>query len=135
VVEIEAWYDPGQAEPLPLREPSQVDELLDRMVSESTEAELGVIAEVARRGDDRWAILQIGVRSSACGFLGYASPQGSVISAGGATSPEPVAYDYQNHEREIPSTAEVSLAAVRQALHDFVSWDGARPAGVTWQNL
>ena len=51
------------------------------------------------------------------------------------TSPEPVAYDYQNHEREVPSTAEVSLAAVRQALHDFVASDGARPAGVSWQNM
>ncbi|WP_103349685.1 Imm1 family immunity protein [Amycolatopsis sp. CA-128772] len=135
MVEIEAWYDPGQAEPLSLREPSAVDELLDRMVAESTEAELGVIAEVARRGDDRWAILQIGVRSSACGFVGYAGPDGSVISASGATSPVLVAYDYQNHEREIPSTAEVPLAAVRKALHEFVASDGARPAGVTWQNL
>ncbi|MBE8523070.1 hypothetical protein ILP97_37210 [Amycolatopsis sp. H6(2020)] len=133
MVEIEAWYDPGQAEPLSLREPFHVDELVDRMVSESAEAGVGFIAEVARRGDDHWAILQVGVRASARGFVGYASPDGSVISASGATSPEPVACDYQDHEREVPSTAEVSVATVRQALHDFVASDGARPAGLTWQ--
>ncbi|MGW5743707.1 Imm1 family immunity protein [Amycolatopsis sp. NPDC003861] len=134
MVEIEAWYDPGEAEPLPLRKPSQVDELVNRMVSESTDGELGVIAEVARRGERPLGDSGIGVRSVR-GFVGYAGPDGSVIGASGATTPEPVVYDYQNHDREILSAAEVSLAAVRQALHDFVASDGARRNGLTWQTL
>ncbi|MGC7102933.1 Imm1 family immunity protein [Amycolatopsis lurida] len=81
---------------------------------------------------------QFGVRAAAttCGFVGYAGKdEASVISTSGATSPEPVAYDYQSHEREVPSNAEISWPAMRQAVHGYVASGGARAAGVSWQEV
>ncbi|WIX78922.1 Imm1 family immunity protein [Amycolatopsis carbonis] len=133
---VKAWYDPGQAEPFELAEPAEVDALLDRMVSEATAAPVGVVAELAREDRDRWSILQFGVRTEGVGFVGYmGKDETSVISASGAMSSEPVAYDYQAHEREVPSHAEVSWQSVRQAVHDYVASRGARPGGVTWQEV
>ena len=133
VATMMAWYEPGQTEPLPLGSPAEVDGLVDRMLVEASESDVGLLAQVERQDDDGWAVLQVGVRSSVRGFVGYMGPDGSVLSAGGATSPEPVAYDYMNHEREVSSAAEISLAVVRLALQDFVASGGARPGGVTWQ--
>ncbi|MFD8497697.1 Imm1 family immunity protein [Amycolatopsis sp. NPDC059657] len=133
---VKGWYDPGQAEPFELTERDQVDALLDRMVTEATEAPVGVIAELAWEGEEHRSILQFGLRNDSVGFVGYMGKgEASVISTSGATTPEPVAYDYQAHEREVPSNAEVSAAAVRQAVRDYVSSNGARPAGVTWREI
>ncbi|WP_158632619.1 Imm1 family immunity protein [Amycolatopsis sp. WAC 01416] len=137
VVTFDGWFDPGQREPLAVSTSAEVDELLDRMVAEaeSPEVEVGLVAQLDRRDENGWSILQFGVRAAdtMCGFVGYASKgETSVISTSGATSPEPVAYDYQSHEREVPSNAEISWSSVRQVVHDYVSSAGARPARVTW---
>jgi hypothetical protein len=136
VAVVKAWYDPGQGAPFELAEPAQVDALLDRMVTEAADASVGVIAELAWEGEDHKSILQFGIRTEHVGFVGYMSKgEPSVISTSGATSLEPVAYDYQSHEREVLSNAEVSLDTVRQAVHDYVASAGARPGRVTWQEL
>jgi len=82
--------------PLAVSTPAEVDELLDRTVAEaeSPEVEVGLVAQIDRKDDDGWSILQFGVRAAAttCGFVGYAGKdETSVISTSGVTSPEPVA--------------------------------------------
>ncbi len=140
MVTFDAWFDPGQREPLAVSTPAEVDELLDRMVAEaaSPEVEVGLVAQIDHRDDNGWSILQFGVRVTAttCGFVGFAGKDAtSVISSSGGTSPEPVAYDYQSHEREVPSNAEISWPVVRKAVHDYVSSGGVRPTGVTWREV
>lgn len=140
MVTFDAWFDPGQREPLAVSTPEEVDELLDRMVAEaeSPEVEVGLVAQLDRRDEDGWSILQFGVRATAttCGFVGFAGKnETSAISSSGGTSPEPVAYDYQSHEREVPSNAEIAWAEVRRAVHDYVSSGGARPSGLTWRAI
>ncbi|MEV8609543.1 Imm1 family immunity protein [Amycolatopsis sp. NPDC051373] len=138
MVTFDAWYDPGQGNPLPLSTPAQVDELLDRMVaeSESPEVEVGLVAQIDSTREGGWSVLQFGVRAAKSGFVGYmGKDEASAISDSGATPPEPVAYDYQSHEREVPSNAEVSWPTVRQAVHDYVASGGARPAGVRWREV
>ncbi|OLZ50327.1 hypothetical protein BS330_29150 [Amycolatopsis keratiniphila subsp. nogabecina] len=133
---VKAWYDPGQREPFDLADAAQVDALLDRMLVEATAAPVGVIAELAWEGEDHRSILQFGVRTDHVGFVGYMGRgEPSVISTSGATSPEPVAYDYQSHERVVQSNAEISWSTVRQAVHDYVASGGTRPVGVSWETL
>ncbi len=138
MVTLEAFYDPGPGSGFVLSTPDQVDELLDRMVSESAEESVGLMAQVGRKEGEGWSsALQFGVRAAQCGFVGYMGSKGeaSAISDNGATSPEMLAYDYQCHEREVPSNAEISLAMVRQAVHDYVASGGARPTGVRWREV
>lgn len=137
---MKAYYDPWPAEPVVMRTPAQVDELLDRMVAEaeSPDVEVGLVAQIDGKDEDGWSILQFGVRAAAslCGFVGHvAKDSPSVISDNGATSPEMVAYDYQYNEREVPGNAEISWPTVRQAVHDYVASGGARPAGVKWREI
>ncbi|MEU3624842.1 Imm1 family immunity protein [Amycolatopsis coloradensis] len=133
---VKAWYDPGQREPFDLADAAQVDALLDRMLVEATAAPVGVIAELAWEGEEHRSILQFGVRTEQVGFVGYMGRgETSVISTSGATSPEPVAYDYQSHERVVQSNAEISWPVVRKAVHDYVASGGARPAGVGWRDV
>ncbi|GAA4536905.1 Imm1 family immunity protein [Amycolatopsis samaneae] len=141
MVRFDAYFDPEHREPVALSTPAQVDELLNQMEAEagSPEVEVGLVAQLDGKGDDDgWSILQFGVRAtgSLCGFVGHvAKDSASVISDNGGTSPEPVAYDYQSHEREVPTNAEITWPAVRQAVHDYVASSGARPGGVTWREV
>ncbi|MEW2508303.1 Imm1 family immunity protein [Amycolatopsis sp. NPDC047767] len=141
MVTFDAYYDPEHRAPVALSTPAQVDELLDQMVAEaeSPNVEVGLVAQLdGKDGDDWSSTLQFGVRAAAtmCGFVGYMGKgETSAISDNGATSPEPVAYDYQSHEREVPSNAEIPWPTVRQAVHDYVASGGTRPAGVRWREL
>jgi hypothetical protein len=139
VATLEAFYDPGPGSGFVVSTPAQVDELLDRMVSESAKETVGLMAQVGCKEGDGWGSgLQFGVRAAKCGFVAYmgaSQAEGSAISDNGGTSPEMIAYDYQYNEREVPSNAEVSLDTVRQAVHDYVASGGARPAGVRWREV
>ncbi|EFL12547.1 predicted protein [Streptomyces sp. AA4] len=137
--ELKAWYDPGPGAGFVVTTPAQADELLERMVSESASEKVGLMAQIALKGDGEgtWSsLLQFGVRAAKCGFVGWAGGgrnERGVISDNGATSPTDVLYDYQTHERPVPSNAEVPMATVHQAVLDYVSSGGARPGGVSWR--
>lgn len=140
MVTFDAYFDPEHREPVTLSTPAQVDELLNQMVAEaeSPEVEVGLVAQLERKDDDGWSVLQFGVRAAAtmCGFVGYMGKgEPSAISDNGGTSPEPVAYDYQTHEREVPTNAEITWPTVRQAVHDYVASGGVRPDGVRWREV
>lgn len=132
MVEIKAWYDPDQEEPIALREQTDVDALVDRMLGDATEYEVGVVAELSRRDEDGWAILQLGVHRDR-GYVAHADPSGGVVSWDGKQAAEMLTYDYMTHERPIQDNVEVSLSLVKQAARDFVRSGGARPEGVPWQ--
>ncbi|MET9263702.1 Imm1 family immunity protein [Amycolatopsis sp. NPDC004079] len=140
---LKAWYDPGPGAGFVVTTPAQADKLLKRMVSESASEKVGLMAQIALKGegDDEgtWSsLLQFGVREAKRGFVGWAGGgrnERGVISDNGATSPTDVLYDYQLHERPVPSNAEVPLATVRQAVLDYVSTGGARPDGVSWREV
>lgn len=132
MVEMSAWYEPGQAEPIVLSDSAQVDALFDRMVADAADGDVPVIAQVDRRDADGWAVLQVGV-GKGCGFVGHMDSSGSVISTNGAKSGDAVAYDYMGHEREISSADEIPLTDLREALRMFVRNNGERPAGVEWR--
>lgn len=141
MVTFDAYFDPENRAPVALSTPAQVDELLNKMEAEaaSPEVEVGLVAQLDGKDEDSWrSVLQFGVRAAGtlCGFVGYMGKgEPSAISDNGGTSPDPVAYDYQCHEREVPANAEITWPTVRQAVHDYVASGGARPAGVRWREL
>ena len=138
---FDAYFDPERREPAALSTPAEVNELLNQMEAEagSPDVAVGLVAQLDCKGEDGWrSVLQFGVRRDAtvCGFVGYMGKgESSAISDNGGTSPEPVAYDYQCHEREVPSNAEITWPTVRRAVHDYVESGGARPAGVRWREI
>lgn len=135
MVEMKAWYEPGQHDPMLLTSEADVDALLDRMVEDAAKADIGVIAEIDRRDEDGWAILQFGVKPDR-GFVGHVSPAGSVISSNSRPA-EPLIddYDYMAHERSVVGNAEIALPLVRQAVREFVATGGGRPGGIPWQDV
>jgi hypothetical protein len=140
-VTFDAYFDPEHREPVALSTPAQVDELLNQMEAEagSPDVAVGLVAQLDCQVEGgRRSVLQFGVRREVpvCGFVGYMGKgESSAISDNGGTSPEPVAYDYQSHEREVPSNAEITWSTVRQAVHDYVESGGARPVGVRWREV
>lgn len=132
MVEMTAWYEHGQQLALASRE--DVDRLLDKMAADTAKHAVPVMAQVARRDANGWAILQFGL-GPAAGFVGFMGPSGSAISANGQASADPVMYDYMAHEREVAGTAEIPPEDVRRAVREFVRTGGQRPDGITWQDL
>ncbi|WP_372511424.1 Imm1 family immunity protein [Lentzea californiensis] len=54
-------------------------------------------------------------------------------SQGSDTADSAPIYYYMGSDTEFPATAEIPLADVRRAAHEYMSTGGGRPHDITWQ--
>lgn len=134
MVELEAWYEPGQEEPLILREQVDVDAMFDRMLSWAATDPVPPMAEIDFVGGEHWAVLHFGVRTDR-GFVSHVDPSGSVVSSSGRSEPARVTYDYMGEATPVQGNTEVPVSLIRQAVRDFVRTRGSRPEGIAWQEV
>ncbi|MEO6089983.1 MAG: Imm1 family immunity protein [Umezawaea sp.] len=130
MVALNAWYGD---ELISLRGADDLDLLLDRMSREHAAAPAPPLLQISRRERGSWAILHIGLNHNR-GVVGHTDKSGAVISTDGtAPTGRELTYDHRGEPHPMPSNAEVPAANVRQAAHDFLRADGARPTCVQWQ--
>lgn len=132
-MEIAAWYEGTDEEPMTLATVEDVDRLLDRVKADGDDPTFMVppMAQLAPVEEGMWSILQVGVNGDR-GFVVHTDRSGSVITWNGASGEDEVIYDYMGHVREVPASAEVPLTDVRAAAREFLIGNGARPQGITW---
>ncbi|HET6289351.1 MAG TPA: Imm1 family immunity protein [Amycolatopsis sp.] len=69
-------------------------------------------------------------------YVGDINPEGAFSRNADAPFPLPetgeVTYYYMRNERPYPADAEIPVAVVRQAAHDFLTSGGQRPSGLSW---
>ena len=131
---LRAWYDPdNDDEPIIVGTTHAADALLDRLSADRPAMRLPPLMQLSRRGPDGWAVLHVGVNTDG-GIVTHTDATGSFVTTNGtAPANGPFVYDYMGHVREVPGNAEIPLADVRKAVHEFVTTNGARPACVQWQ--
>jgi hypothetical protein len=127
---LRAWYDPD-GEPVMVGTPADLDACLDRLAADRVTMRVPPLMQLARRDSDGWAVLHVGVDVDR-GVLVHTDATGSFVAATGDDAGEPVTYDYLGHVRTVAGNAEIPLADVRRAAHEFVA-TGARPTCVAWQ--
>lgn len=131
---LEAWYDVDDDEPTMINLIADADALLDRMAADAASFDVPPLAELSRQDAHGWAVAYFGVNAKTDqGIVTHSDPSGSVISVNSMGPTGTVTYDYMGHLRELPANAEIPLADVRQAIHEFVTTNGARPTSVSWQ--
>jgi hypothetical protein len=123
------------------REPSthletveQVDEFMDARRAATVDGD-PIIMMVVRPEDEDWTgpMLEIGVRADK-GFVVYNSGErgGGAISYGGDVEGW-VDYYFQDNHREREAKHEVPYDIVKQAVKDFLTSNGGKPASVPWE--
>jgi hypothetical protein len=119
----------------PYESAEQVDELLDQLRAQTIRTGEGIVAMVYRPGDDDWTgpMLEIGVKADK-GFVVYNSGErgGGAISYGSDVEGD-VDYYFQDNHREREAKNEVPYDIVKQAVKDFLTTNGGKPASVPWE--
>ncbi len=134
MVALEAWYDPDDDDPISITSAADADALLDRMVTDGAGHEVPPLAELSRHDDDEWAVAYVGVNvTTGRGIMTHSDATGSVMTTSDGEAADTATYDYMGHVRELPGNAEIPLADVRRAVHEFVTTNGTRPTSVRWQ--
>ncbi|MFD0034090.1 Imm1 family immunity protein [Streptomyces sp. NPDC127172] len=134
---VEACYrsEHGDA-PVELRSPEDVDKLIDELLASDCSENMAVLHSMERpllpsgfpdhelmvgaNGD-----LQVGVLS----FM----DDGNFVSLGPVDGRGEVSYCTIGHMTEFPERSEIPISLVRQAVKEFLSSAGKRPACVEWQ--
>lgn len=92
-----------------------------------------MLASISALRDEFGPALYVGCHEGRGVMLYVSAEDGRLFSRGdGAPDGEPLSYMYMRSEDEYPSNAEVPIALVRQAAHEFVG-TGGRPTCVRWQ--
>lgn len=131
---LEAWYDIDDDEPISISTTEDMDSLLYRMASDGMSHAVPPLAEVSRHDVDGWVVAYVGISArTGRGLITHSDATDSVISFNSSGIVDVVRYDYMGHLRELPASAEIPLADVRNAVHEFVAANGARPTCVSWQ--
>lgn len=132
MVALEAWYDPDVEDPTIIRTAAELDAVLDTMATWQGPNTVQLLID----GDPMRAILDVGLYAAhACGALFYSgevSPNGCASHGPDTADPLPIYY-YMGSDTEYPASAEIPLADVRRAAHEYMSTGGERPTGIQWQ--
>lgn len=136
------WYAHDQGGEHLATTPEEIDAALDRV--DNLAQDYGTVATVVRRGDEG-PVLYVGLHGEV-GALYYthtnqgdhsrgntvdtSTPTESSVSHRDAGAQ--LIYDWQQNEFLFPPNAEVPVADVRAAVHEFAR-SGTRPAGIQWQ--
>jgi len=137
---LEAYYLPSHREgPQMLSSLEEVDEFIDGLLAQPEDFNLAELYLVERLNpDERFPSHQffVGVdRKQGMGALKYNDANGGFASWApwNADSEEPVFYNYVGTATEFPPASEIPIDHVRQAVKEFFSSGGQRPASVQWQ--
>lgn len=133
MVELTAWFEPGQQEASRLSTPGELDDFLNRMKAESADVKLPVLAEISTKANGGLTVLQVGVNDTK-GVVSFVSTTHSAISTSGDSMAGVIEYDYMGHAREIPREAEIDIDRVCQVVHDFLA-TGDQPSTIAWRIL
>jgi len=135
VAALDVYYARGHGDdPVTVTTPDEVDALVERVRGESPQ-HAPILMEVHLSDDPYAQGLDVGIKSDR-GVLRYSGgdwPEGVYSTGDGLVGGEPLGYFYMDTYTEFPANAEVPLAVVRQALHDFLTTEGERPTGIAWQ--
>ncbi|GAA1303448.1 Imm1 family immunity protein [Saccharothrix xinjiangensis] len=132
MVALEAWFDREAEGPTIVHTPAELDAVSDTVAGWAGPNTVQLlIAE-----DPGRAILDVGLDAEyARGVLCYSGPDApdGLMSKGSDTAEEPPLYYFTGSDTEFPVDAEIPLAEVRRAAHEYLGTGGARPAGIEWQ--
>ncbi len=131
---LNAYYDVyDDNEPIDVDTTDAVDAFLTRMAADQAAGPgpLPRLMELSRTAED-WVVVQVGVNGDR-GLITHTDPGGAFITTNGDPGDgDPLIYDYMGNVREFPADAEVPLADLRKAVHEFVT-TGVRSAAVNWR--
>lgn len=123
------WYAHDQGGGHLAATPEEVDAALDHVASLSDNH--GVVVTITREGDDV-TTLYAGINGDA-GTLHHTDAEAAHYSRGEAPSDGGVlSHANQQDELELPPNAEIPVADVRAAVHEYAR-TGSRPTGIRWQ--
>ncbi|ATE55022.1 hypothetical protein CNX65_18450 [Actinosynnema pretiosum] len=127
VTELVAWYYPGQTVDVELRGPQDVDGVLDDLVRRGEP----VAAQLFDRDDPAGPLLTVGVDGPR-GRGALCHVDGGEVWIGEGTG-GPVRYLMIGLDWDFPANAELPLAVVRAAVHEYARGGGQRPGGLRWR--
>lgn len=131
MVALEAWFDINSDDPTIVRTPDELDAVLDQITAWGGSH----IVELLLTDDPGYAIFDVGLDGKReRGTLYYSARNRDTWFSLGAAPNEPTPlYYYMSSDTEYPPGAELPLAEVRRAAHEFMETGGRRPTGVQWQ--
>lgn len=134
MVALEVWYDVDSDEATFVQTHEELDAVLEHAMSWGRP----VIVQLLIADDLMRAVIDLGFdRTRDRGviyFAGDEAPDGVSTQGSESVDPSPIYY-YMTSDTEFPATAEIPLAAVRKAAHEYMDTGGARPSGLTWQPM
>ncbi|GLZ28264.1 hypothetical protein Lesp02_04540 [Lentzea sp. NBRC 105346] len=132
MVALEAWFDRDADDPAIVRTAEELDTLLDTVAAwpRPSTVQLLIADDLGR------AVLDVGLDGThGRGVLYYSGPEWPDACASQGTdtaTPSPIYY-YMGSDTEYPPTAEIPLADVLRAAHEYMTTGGERPTGIKWQ--
>lgn len=133
-MELEAWYDAKSAEPTSVKSPAELDAVLDALAATRRPD----LAELTIEGDPGRALLNVGIDGARGRGVLYCSGAGdpgadAFFSRGAAEPGAETIYYYMGSDTEFPADAELPVADIRKAAHEFLRTGGERPSAIAWQ--
>jgi len=133
MVALKAWYDGEADDATIIHTAAELDAVLDEVAGWSGPN----IVELLIESDPAQAILDVGIDTEfGRGTLYYAGEgydDGCFPRSDSKSDEDPLLYYYMGSDREFPRDAEIPLAAVREAAHEYMTTGGRRPTGIDWQ--
>ena len=130
MVALKVWYQHAgddEASPLVVETTQQLDDLVDRILSETADYRVPPMVQVAVAGDWKRGVMEVGLGQDK-GFILYQTSDGGDTQGDG--NPEDVVeYVYMGNLTEVPADVEVPMQMVRRGLHEFLE-TGTRPSVV-----
>lgn len=134
-MKLEVWYNQCPANdlsegdaPIYLETAEQLTAFLDEIVAASQPGPVWPVIEVSLADDPDSPVIEAGLGPEH-GYMIYHNSNDSSLSQGDPTRPGVATYDYMGNPREIPASAEVSAAQIRDGLREFLK-DGGKPTTV-----
>lgn len=134
-MKLEVWYNQRPANDLGDGDPAiyldtaeQLAAFLDEIVAASQPGPVWPVIEVSLADNPASPVIEAGLGPEH-GYMIYHASNGSGLSQGEPSRPGVATYDYMGNQREIPASAEVPVAQIRDGLREFLE-DGRKPTTV-----
>jgi hypothetical protein len=131
MVALAAWFDGNSDDPTVVRTTAQLDEVLDLVIGSGGPR----VVQLLVQDDPARAIFDVGLdgQRGALYFSSTDHPGGCFSRGSEAATPTPLTYYYMGSDTEYPASAELPVAVVRRAAHEYLATGGERPTSVDWQ--
>jgi hypothetical protein len=133
MIPLTLWYSRAQVSGDIASTHAELDAVIDRIAA-LARPEWPALAEVTRSVNKLGSMLYLGLHGDRGALLyGGAGETHRLYTLGdGAQDGDPLLYMQGTSDTEFPPNAEISVALVRQATHEFAD-TGAQPTCVAWQ--